>query len=208
MGNERGGILFKLFMLPVLVALMIGFFFLGYYVGKYQSKSGAQNEILPPLPDIVSRNLPAKEEFTFYKTLLDKNDKTVSINLKPNSAPQEGKVEKKQPAAEPQAKLQSAPAPKPAQLPTKKETAQPSSAASKIKYTLQFASYQEKELADADVKKLKQRGYAAFIVAADVSGKGTWHRVRIGSFSNKGAAEKLQKEIKSKEGFTTIVVME
>ncbi len=208
MGNERGGIIFKLFMLPIIVALMAGFFFLGYYVGKYQSKTGAQNEILPPLPDIVSKNLPAKEEFTFYKTLTDKNDKTVSINLKPAPAHDETKTEKKQPVVEPTAKQQNQATNKPSQVQVKKEAVQPSSSSVRIKYTLQLASYQEKELADADVKKLKQRGYAAFIVSADVPGKGTWHRVRIGSFSNKAAAEKLQKEIKAKEGFTVIVVME
>jgi len=208
MGNERGGIIFKLFMLPIIVALMAGFFFLGYYVGKYQSKTGALNEILPPLPDIVSKNLPAKEEFTFYKTLTDKNDKTVSINLKPAPSHDETKTEKKQPVAEPPAKQQNQAANKPPQVQAKKEAAQPSSSSVRIKYTVQLASYQEKELADADVKKLKQRGYAAFIVSADVPGKGTWHRVRIGSFSNKAAAEKLQKEIKAKEGFTVIVVME
>jgi cell division protein FtsN len=35
-----------------------------------------------------------------------------------------------------------------------------------------------------------------------------WHRVRLGSFSNKAAAERLQKSVRDKEGLSTIVVLE
>jgi len=80
--------------------------------------------------------------------------------------------------------------------------------ATKVRYTLQLASYQDKTAAENDVKKMKQRGYAAFIVSADVPGKGLWHRVRLGSFANKVAAEKLQKELNSKEGLSPIIIME
>src|SRR4030067_1471995 len=92
MNNERGGILSKLFAIPVGVALMVGFFFLGYYVGKYQSKSNSQLPNLPPLPDIVSQHLPKHDEYTFYKTLTDKEDKTVSLDLKPKQAAEENSV--------------------------------------------------------------------------------------------------------------------
>lgn len=210
---------------------MVGFFFLGYYVGKYQSKSGTQNETMLPLPDIISKNLPSKEEFTFYKTLTDKNEKTVSIDLKPKSDSGDSKAEKKQVSSETPA-IKSAPLPskgknaeaktekeavvkqqkpvvaKQPQVLAKKDAVSTTSSTSKIRYTLQLASYKEKDPADADVKKMKQRGYAAFIVAADVPGKGTWYRVRIGSFSNKTIAEKLQKEIISKEGISPIVTVE
>jgi cell division septation protein DedD len=231
MKNQRGGIISKLFIIPLGVALMVGFFFLGYYVGKYQGKSGPQNETMSPLPDIISKNLPTKEEFTFYKTLTDKNEKTVSIDLKPKSDAGEGRAEKKQTSAE-VPKIKSPPLPpqekqskakteketavkqlKPAeakqpQVQAKKDPSQTSSSTSKLRYTLQIASYAEKESADADVKKMKQRGYAAFIIAADVPGKGTWYRVRVGSFASKAAAEKLRKEISSKEGISPLLVME
>jgi cell division protein FtsN len=230
MNNQRGGILSKLFIIPIGVALMVGFFFLGYYVGKYQNKSGTASEALPALPDIVAKNLPSKEEFTFYKTLTDKNDKTVSIDLKPKSGTEESNAEKKPAAETPKSKtvpsppkekqmeinIEKEPAAKPQkpavtkqpQVQAKKEPAPQSSSDAKVRYTLQLASYPEKEAADGDVKKMKQRGYAAFIVAADVPGKGTWYRVRLGSFSNKNTAEKLQKQIVAKEGLSPIIVME
>jgi|GEM_PF-610349 len=243
MNNERGGIISKLFVIPVGVALMVGFFFLGYYVGKYQGTSTAKSELMPPLPYVVSQNLP-KDDFTFYKTLTDKNDKTVSINLKPEQAPEEKPLEKKQTAVEePKKKVEkksivvetpksktAAPAPKEKQLEIKiekepvvaakpKQTAakppqpkkeQVSSASStpKVRYTLQVASYPDKDGAEHDVKKLKQSGFAAFIVAAEVPGKGVWYRVRLGSFSSKASAEKLQKDVQAKQGISSIVVME
>jgi len=231
MNNQRGGILSKLFLIPLGVILMVGFFFLGYYVGKYQSKTGAQGEIMPPLPDIVAKNLPSKEEFTFYKTLTDKNDKTVSIDLKSKSGNEESKDDKKSSTKEsPKIKTESSqPNEKQMEINIEKETTekqqkpaagrQPKVSAKrevtpqvssdiKVRYTLQLASYSEKEAADSDIKKLKQRGYAAFIVAADVPGKGTWYRVRLGSFSNKNDAKKLQKQINTKEGLAPIIVKE
>lgn len=231
MNNERGGIISKLFIIPIGVALMVGFFFLGYYVGKYQSKPGKQSEFVPQLPEILSKNLPDKEEFTFYKTLTDK-DKTVSIDLKPHSGSEAGKPEKKPIIPETPKPAVVKPAPKEKKLeitiekdtsvPTqpkqtaskqtqtqqKKEPAVTASSTTAVRYTLQLASYQDKETADSDVKKMKKRGYAAFIVSAELPGKGMWHRVRLGSFSNKASAEKLQKEIRTKEGLSPIVVME
>jgi cell division septation protein DedD len=232
MKNQHGGILTKLFIIPIGVAFMVGFFFLGYYVGKYQQgKPVTQAEDVSPLPDIVAKNLPSKEEFTFYKTLTDKNDKTVSIDLKPKPAQQENKPEIKQPAPEEKKAKEVTPPAKEKQLeikihkeeaPTKqqkqtaskqqvvakKEPVPKATSSTKIRYTLQLASYPEKEPAEVDVKRLKQRGYAAFIVAAEVPGKGTWYRVRLGSLPSKPAAEKLQKEVNTKEGLSPIIVME
>jgi len=229
MNNERGGIISKIVLIPVALALMGGFFFLGYAVGKYQSKSGTLAEAMPPLPEIISKNLPKEDDFTFYKTLTDKHDKTVSIDLKPQSAAEEKHVDKK-PAAGETARVKGAQqppndkkvegnadrdkasaagqsAPK-QQLSAKKEAVSAQTPNSKLRYTLQIASYPEKEMAADDIKKLKQRGYAAFVVAFELPGKGTWYRVRLGSFSSKTAAEKLQKELRAKEGISPFVTLE
>ena len=227
--NQRGGIISKIVLIPVALALMAGFFFLGYFVGKYQSKSGTLADTMPPLPEIISKNLPKQDEFTFYKTLTDKYDKTVSIDLKPKSAAGEKHVDKK-PAAGETARVKgaqqlpndkkmedTADGDKTAaggqgalkqQVPAKKETVSAQKPNSKMRYTLQIASYQEKEMAEDDIKKMKQRGYAAFIVASDLPGKGTWYRVRLGSFSSKASAEKLQKELRAKEGISPFITIE
>jgi DedD protein len=231
MNDQRGGIISKLFIIPVGVCLMAGFFFLGYYVGKYQDKTGAQSGIMLPLPDVVSKNLPRSDEFTFYKTLTDKEGKTVSIDLKSGQKNSGVTSETKQaapvssksvtvPLLPREAKPEVRPV-KTASLPlTKESTVKTQKAAAKqapvkaaqsrttLRYTIQIASYQEKGMAEDEVRNMKKRGYAAFIASADLPGKGMWHRVRLGSFQNKTAAEKLQKDIRAKEGISTLVVIE
>jgi cell division septation protein DedD len=225
--NEQGGIISKLFIIPAGVALMVGFFFLGYYVGKYQSRSGVQGEIGPPLPEVASNNLPKQEEFTFYKTLTEKENKTVTIDLKPKSVAGEKPPDKKQIGTGEIKGEQSVTKDKkeevksnkekvelpPKQTASKQPPLQAKKAAepargSKLRYTIQIASYQEKDMAEEDVKKLKTRGYAAFIVSSDVPEKGTWHRVRLGSFSNRAAAEKLMKQLQSKDGISSFITIE
>ena len=219
MANERGGILSKIIIIPAALVLMAGFFFLGYFVGRYPSKSSAVMEAMPALPEVVSKNIPKPDDFTFYKSLTDKSDKTVSIDLKPKSATEEKQIEKKQgddgttreKSAQPVTRAttenkSSAVTKQPVE--SKKKDVSPAVKNGKLHYTLQIASYQEKNDADEDVKKMKQRGYAAFIVASELPGKGTWYRVRLGSFSSKAAAEKLQRELRAKEGISPFVTLE
>lgn len=230
--NERGGIISNLFILPAGVALMIGVFFLGYYVGRYQGKAVGQGENASPLPEVVSENLPKPEDFTFYKTLSEKENKTVSIDLRPKSSIDEGKsnkkqvvpeapqeaadqpaskgkandmqIEKKSPAADSSKQV----AVKKPQAHEKQEVPLRRAAPAKAHYTVQVASYPEKQLADDEAKKMKTRGYAAFIVSSDVPGKGTWYRVRLGSFTNRASAEKLAKDIHAKVGISPIITPE
>ncbi len=217
MNNQRGGIISSIFLIPVALAVMAGFFALGYYVGKYHGKPVMQAETAIPLPDIEPKNPQKQEDFTFYKTLSDKQERTVSIELKPKPAA-EKPVEKKAIELKPD-KVQ----PKQVEVKTEKDIAQaakpgtpkpaaqpkkPESPNSKLRYTLQISSYQEKQMAAEDVKKMKQRGYSAFVVTSQLEGKGTWYRVRVGSFSNKAAAEKLQKELRAKAGVSPFITIE
>lgn len=248
MFNQKGGILFKLFIIPAAVVLLAGIFFLGYYLGRHQSKSDAPNADLKPLPDIAAQNLPKPEDFTFYKTLTAKEDKTVSIDLHPRSAPEEGtagrtqtdnptkepalkapkeketavrnekKTTAKQPAGlntisktpEPQKKESSAKQEK-KESPVKqekKEVPAKQTASLKQRYTVQISSHREKQTADLEMKKMKRQGFAAFIVSSELPDKGIWYRVRVGSYTSKAAAERLQKEVRAKAGISSVVVEE
>jgi cell division septation protein DedD len=189
------------------VVLVAGFFFLGYYVGRYQSKSGGSGEIVQPLPEIASGTGQKQEEFTFYKTLTDKADRTVSIDLKPKPVKEESKPVKQPITAEAPKSIPVSPLPKQPPPAAKKEPVAASSS-TKLRYTVQTASYQERHMAEDEAKRLKRRGFAAFVVSSELPGKGVWHRVRLGSFSNKAAAERLQKSVRDKEGLSTIVVLE
>src|SRR5512143_23854 len=96
MNNERGGILSKLLLIPAVIVLIAGIFILGYYLGRHKSKPDDSNAGLPPLPEVAAQNLPKPEDFTFYKTLTAKEDKTVAIDRRPKTASTEGSNEKKQ----------------------------------------------------------------------------------------------------------------
>jgi len=55
-------------------------------------------------------------------------------------------------------------------------------------FSIQIAASQSRPDAEAKVARLKARGYAPYIVTADVPGKGIWFRVRVGSFPTREAA--------------------
>lgn len=55
-------------------------------------------------------------------------------------------------------------------------------------YTLQLSATQTRSEADKFVEKLRTRGYSPYVVEADVPGKGTWFRVRMGRFPTRDAA--------------------
>jgi len=228
--NDRGGIISKLFIIPAGVALMLGFFFLGYYVGRYESKTALPGENMQPLPDVVSKNLPKPEEFTFFKTLTEKEDRTVSIDLKSKSANTVSESEKKQSVDVLKTEDQKAakesgtePGPekkiipvtaakktvvKPSPVAEKKAATRKRGASARLRFTIQVSSHPDRQTAEDDVRRMKQSGFAAFIVTSDLQSKGTWYRVRIGSFASRDAAEKLEKDIHAKVGLEPIVVLE
>jgi len=63
-------------------------------------------------------------------------------------------------------------------------------------FTLQLSAFQTKEEADRFAGRLRDRGYAPYIVAAEVPNKGTWYRVRMGSFPTKDAATRYLTDFK------------
>ena len=100
MNNDRGGIISNILIVPIGIVLMIGIFFLGYYVGSTRAKAAATGEPLPPLPDMLSQQMPKPEEFTFYKTLTEKDNKTVSIDVKQRPAEPAPQTAKREAIAE------------------------------------------------------------------------------------------------------------
>lgn len=59
---------------------------------------------------------------------------------------------------------------------------------SKQRFTLQLSSFQDKTEAEAFLSTLKAQGYAAQITQAEVDGKGTFYRVRMGTYRSLEAA--------------------
>ena len=57
------------------------------------------------------------------------------------------------------------------------------------KYTVQFGSFQQKEKAYALSNKLKKQGYLTHVTTTKIESKGTFYRVRMGSFSTQEEAQ-------------------
>lgn len=74
------------------------------------------------------------------------------------------------------------------------------------KYTVQIASFKKMGNAQKFAEQLKNKGYPAFITKALINSKGTWYRVRVGTFKNRNKARKYSKIIKSKEKLKTTYI--
>jgi len=104
----------------------------------------------------------------------------------------------KQPAPKPVQRVEAAPAlnpvPRTAPVPVVKKQPAPAqvntaSQVSKIKFTIQIASSNNKERAMAALKKVKAKGYDAYLVEKNLGSKGVWYRTYIGKFSSKSEAQ-------------------
>jgi cell division septation protein DedD len=63
-------------------------------------------------------------------------------------------------------------------------------------FTLQLGASPNRDDAERQVSRLREKGYAPYIVSAEVPGKGTWYRVRMGSFPTKDAATRYLQDFK------------
>lgn len=73
-------------------------------------------------------------------------------------------------------------------------------------YTLQIVSYQSSAEANAFADELRARGHASFVMRADIDGRGTFYRVRVGPFESKHEAEQYRADFESREQMNTFVV--
>ena len=65
-------------------------------------------------------------------------------------------------------------------------------------WSVQLGSYAEKKVAASLVKKLKDKGYDAYVTVINVKGK-ELHRVRVGRFEQRAEAEKLRETLRTAE---------
>jgi len=63
-------------------------------------------------------------------------------------------------------------------------------------FTLQLGASPNRDDAERQASRLREKGYAPYIVTAEVPGKGTWYRVRMGSFPTKDAAPRYLQDFK------------
>lgn len=66
---------------------------------------------------------------------------------------------------------------------------------SKTRYTLQLSSFQDRAEAEAFLSSVKAQGFTAQITQAEVEGKGTFYRVRTGTYRSMEAATAAKAEL-------------
>jgi cell division septation protein DedD len=59
------------------------------------------------------------------------------------------------------------------------------------------ASSKDTEATQYLVKRLKKKGYPAFSTLKEVPEKGVWHRIRVGPFPDRKAAEEMLARLKA-----------
>lgn len=73
-------------------------------------------------------------------------------------------------------------------------------------YSVQIGSYRDLSEASARVSEWKIRGYPAYMMEADIPGKGHYYRVRLGAFSTRQEADTFLNEMKQSEAIDGIIV--
>ena len=73
-------------------------------------------------------------------------------------------------------------------------------------YTLQVISYRTASEAAAFAEALRDKGHEAFVIVADVPGRGVHHRVRVGPFESLREAESYRAAFEREERMNTFVV--
>jgi cell division septation protein DedD len=73
-------------------------------------------------------------------------------------------------------------------------------------FTLQVISYDRPEPARAFARGLRARGHSAFVVPAQVPGRGRYYRVRIGPFESRWKADNYRRRFEEEERMNTFVV--
>jgi cell division septation protein DedD len=145
-----------------------------------------------------------KNQLDFYEALPENREDT-KIPKKPEPTPlppaRIAESSQKAAGAEPSEKKSAPSEGKDAQPPPEITVAD----VKKGSYTIQAASVRNKPDADRMVSKLRKGGYPAYLLTSQIAGKGTWHRVRIGTYSSSDAAKPVLAKLR-KSGMKPILV--
>lgn len=157
-----------------------------------------EGQASPPTPVDVSLGHPAAAPAKAPPEPEPEATPAGKIEAKPE--PKAEPVKPEPPKAEPPKPEPPKPEPKPvaAKPADPPKPAEPAKADSKGRFTLQLSSFQTRAEADAFIAELKKAGYAPTVTEANVPGKGTWFRVRLGGYSTYDEAMAGKADFESK----------
>lgn len=67
------------------------------------------------------------------------------------------------------------------------------------RFTLQLSSFRDRAEADSFYDRLKTSGYDPYVIEAEVPGKGTWYRVRLGEYNSWASAVEAKKDFEASQ---------
>ena len=153
-------------------------------------------------PTSVEKMIDAKADAKPVKAKVEAKPEPRTEDKKVEAKPAKVETKPEDKKAEPEVKKPAADAAKPVTKPaadkpiTKPDTAEAKAEAKaevkpeepKQRFTLQLSSFQDRSEAEAFLDTVKARGYQAQITQAQVEGKGTFYRVRMGNYRSLDAA--------------------
>ena len=210
------------------IVLAVVMFGAGFLSGERVGRKNSQNELqltqalqfIPPVEEGKKVEKPAEDqipvenikegESKVWDILVGEGDKSLGEGQKSEelTPAEENEPEVKVPEVKEEEKIATAsPVPKPVRASAPKVAAE--EASGEKYYTLQVISSRDEKKAREYAQKLEQKGLPSTrVLSAEVQGKGTWYRVRIGKFGSKAQAEAFEKEVKSKYGLKPKIILE
>ncbi|MEO8876892.1 MAG: SPOR domain-containing protein [Polyangiaceae bacterium] len=73
-------------------------------------------------------------------------------------------------------------------------------------YQLQVSSFRSHDEADGFVSQLRARGHKAYVLEAQVPGRGLWYRVRVGPFATQHAASSYRTTFETREHVVPFII--
>jgi DedD protein len=135
-------------------------------------------------------------------------EKPVAAEPEPEVVPEEAKPKPTEPETVPvKVAVTEKPIPQPDEKAIKKEEPKREKTEQAGRYTVQVAAFKNVDRARELIVYLKKKGYDAYQATAHLPDKGTYHRVRIGHFTNKKEAVRLVSKL-GKNNLEAVVVRE
>lgn len=73
-------------------------------------------------------------------------------------------------------------------------------------FQLQVSSFRTRDEGEAFAKQLRERGHKAYVSEANVAGRGTWFRVRVGPFSTQQQAAQYRTSFEEREHVVPFII--
>jgi cell division septation protein DedD len=181
------------------------------------SQDSRANSRIPLVPEATPKGQPGREPaFTFSPlppeappTEHGDNPSTVARQTPPPPAPEvmrsseppalASRPEDKRDAEVRRAELTS---PRPKEMPVPRPISVPQGG----DFTIQVSSFRSLDQASDLKGRLSKKGYAAYVQSVDLQDRGTWHRVRIGTYRDKDGAERVANDLRSRESLPATVM--